>query len=82
MCIIDDNKVDDEILYQQYMSKYIKHDPTLPHVNNIPCTNPDCSKPAEAEPDTVYIKYDHTKMKYAYMCCYCDHRWRLKNSTN
>ena len=71
-CILETNHgVAAERNYEQYMNKYIIHDPTLPRVNNIKC--PSC----DVQPNKViYIKYDHVNMKYLYFCCNCEHFWR------
>jgi DNA-directed RNA polymerase subunit M/transcription elongation factor TFIIS len=76
VCVIDDNKVDDAILYKQYLTTNIKYDPSLPRVNNIECPNTECIKDKEAEPETIYLKYDFMNMKYLYYCCHCEHFWR------
>jgi hypothetical protein len=76
ICVIDDNKIDDVTRYSQYLNKYIKHDPTLPHVNNIKCTNAKCTKKKEQEDEVIYVKYDFVNMLYMYTCVYCDHCWR------
>jgi len=80
ICVVEDNKVDDDILYNQYINPYIKYDPSLPRVNNIECPNKDCKKPADKDSETIYLKYDFTNMKYLYYCCHCDHFW--KNEKN
>lgn len=74
--VIDDNKIDDATRYSQFLNKHIKHDPTLPHVNNIKCTNPKCTKPKDADNDIIYIKYDFVNMYYLYYCCYCEEYMR------
>lgn len=61
-----------EIAYKAFMTPYIKHDPTLPRVNNIKCTNPECNKSNEV----IYVKYDNENMKFLYYCCDCGHFWR------
>ena len=77
ICVIDDNTIDDATKYSQYINKYIKHDHTLPRVNNIECTNKDCkSKSEDVENEVIYIKYDFTNMKYIYYCCHCDSFWK------
>lgn len=68
--VIDDNKIDDVTRYSQFLNKNIKYDPTLPRVNNIPCTNPDCKK--KDDPEVIYVKYDFVNMKYLYYCCSCE----------
>lgn len=75
--VIDDNKVDDNIKYRQYVNKNIVHDPTLPRVNNIECTSDKCNKPANADNEVIYIKYDMANMKYLYSCVHCGHFWRI-----
>ena len=76
ICIIDDSKVDDTTKYSQYVNKYLKYDPTLPRVNNIPCPNVKCTKPSGEENEVIYLKYDHINMKFMYYCCHCEHFWR------
>ena len=76
ICVIDDKKVDDVAKYSQYNNKNIKYDPTLPHVSNIKCVNPSCSKPADVHNEVIYLKYDFINMKYIYYCCYCEHFWK------
>lgn len=57
--------------HKQYMSKFIKYDPTLPRVDTIDC--PSC----ETKPNKViYIKYDHKNVKFLYCCCHCENFWR------
>ena len=72
--VIDDNKIDDITRYSQFLNKNIKHDPTLPRVNNIECTNPECNKSSDNE--VIYVKYDHVDMKYLYYCCKCEQYFR------
>jgi DNA-directed RNA polymerase subunit M/transcription elongation factor TFIIS len=71
--ILIDNKVEDhEAFLAQFKSKYILHDPTLPRVKNIKCTNPECTA---KENEVIYIKYDQKEMKYLYHCVHCRHFW-------
>lgn len=66
----------DTASYKQYMTPYIKYDPTLPRVNNIKCHNSDCPTHKKgSDPEVIYIKYDHKNMYYLYFCCKCDHFW-------
>ncbi len=76
-CIMNINYADDSRSYKQFITTDIKYDPTLPHVNNIPCTNPKCTMTNKQNPDTIFIKYDHINMKYMYFCCHCEHFWKL-----
>ncbi len=74
-CIISNSVGNDEGNYTQFMSKYIKHDPTLPRINNIPCTNASCPGKGK-EQEVIYIKYDHKNMQYIYYCCHCETFWK------
>ena len=76
ICILDNNYIDDETNYRQYVNKYIKHDKTLPRVTNIECPNDACTRPKDAPNEVIIIKYDFTNMKYLYCCEYCDNFWR------
>jgi DNA-directed RNA polymerase subunit M/transcription elongation factor TFIIS len=76
ICVLESNFEDDENDYKQYMTPYIKYDPTLPRVSNIQCTNAKCNKPANVENEVIYIKYNHMKMKYLYHCCHCNSFWK------
>jgi hypothetical protein len=69
--VINDNKLDDNVRYAQYINKYLKYDPTLPRVNNIQCQNDKCEKKEEDENQVIYIKYDIIDMRYLYHCCHC-----------
>lgn len=76
ICVIDDNKIDDIIKYSQYNTEYIEHDHTLPRVNNIHCTNINCTKKKDEENEIIYMKYDKDNMRYLYYCVYCHSRWK------
>jgi hypothetical protein len=76
--VIDDNKIDNTTRFSQYLNKHIKHDHTLPRVNNIPCTNPSCTKKPDEDNEVIYLKYDFINMKYLYYCCKCDEYFRNK----
>ncbi len=78
VCVVDDNKVNDDILFSKYINKYIKYDPSLPRVNNIECPNVNCTKKPDDEPETIYVKYHQNNMSYLYYCCHCEHFWRNK----
>ena len=38
----------------------------------------DKPKNTKKEKEIVYIRYDDTNMKFIYLCCVCDHAWRIK----
>ena len=74
--VIDDNKINNETKCKQYMNKYLSFDPTLPRVNNIICTNTECTKTDKEDNEVIYIKYDPVNMYYLYHCCHCKHFWK------
>lgn len=75
--IISDNKIDDSLKYSQYLNKYLKYDPSLPRVNNIHCTNQECTNKDPSKSEVIFIKYDATNMKYLYHCCHCNYFWKI-----
>lgn len=75
-CILGKEYVDDDTKVQQYANPNIKYDATLPRVNAIPCINPACSKPADADNEVIYVKYDRENMRFLYYCCFCETFWR------
>ena len=62
-----------------HINEYTKYDPTLPHMTNIKCPNPQCKcnkeKGQDIPQDVVYLRYDDEDMKYTYLCCHCDFHW-------
>ena len=81
-----------KISIDQKNIQYLDKDPTLPHVNNIPCPNPQCitNKQAAGEAevltdvatktpnDVLYIRIDENTLTYLYQCCNCKHTWTNK----
>lgn len=76
ICITDNNYIDDNTNYKQYVSKYIKHDPTLPRVTKIRCKNEKCSKIDDDDNEIIFVKYDFANMKYMYCCTNCETFWK------
>ena len=76
-CVSSVNYNIDMTSHKQYINPLIKHDQTLPRVNNIVCPK-DCTNGQNKEPEVIYIKYDHENMKYLYFCCNCEHFWKLE----
>lgn len=61
------------------MNKFSKLDPTLPHINNIPCPNIECicnNKSKQVKPDIVFRRTDDQALKYIYLCFHCDTVWQ------
>lgn len=77
-CVLGRNYVDDETSYKQFVNRHIRHDPTLPRVNNIPCVNPDCNKPVDVPDEVIFAKYDPVNMRFLYYCNHCETFWKSK----
>ena len=70
---------DYEIDLSQIISrnKFLEHDITLPIIKdnqNITCPNKECESHKKGS-EIIYIKYDTTNMKYAYICKECKQCW-------
>eukprot|EP00798_Chlamydomonas_sp_ICE-L_P009326 gene9326-biopygen9225 len=73
-CIFESNHSDDRNSYEQFMSKNIRYDVTLPRAHNIPC--PTCSRNNDGGSSSViFIKYD-ADLKFLYFCERCDTFWK------
>jgi len=79
-----------QIKIDQKNIQYLDKDPTLPHVNNIPCPNPQCpTNKQEPNPEiltgdnkvhnnVLYIKLNQSDLTFLYQCCNCKHTWTNK----
>jgi hypothetical protein len=76
------NYADDQTTYQQHATRFIKFDPTLPRVSNIPCPNAECKRPKAAAQRVIYVKYDYANLKYLYCCEHCDTFWKSGDNMN
>lgn len=70
----------DDAIFKQFITPYIKFDPTLPRVDNIQCPSDACKKRGGDRPEVIYIKVDYENMKYIYYCCKCEHFWRMQTT--
>lgn len=79
-CVSKTMYYEDELLYMQHQNEFLRHDPTLPRVQDatIKCPNGACTAP-EGKTQVIYVKYHTTNMKYFYTCDFCGHTWRQKN---
>ena len=69
--------------------KFICQDPTVPHINNIPCPDKNCVSHKNEDDEEVidteikkvnrnlvaYTKIDDNDMKFRYICCHCYTSW-------
>jgi DNA-directed RNA polymerase subunit M/transcription elongation factor TFIIS len=78
-----------QIKIDQKNIQYLDKDPTLPHVDNIPCPNPQCITNKEnPNPevltggkiinDVLYLKLNESDLTFLYQCCNCKHTWTNK----
>lgn len=78
--------------YKILLNEFTRQDPTLPHVNTLPCPNtngdPEKGLPicptylsgSERKPrDVIIIKYDAQNMKFLYICNVCGEQWRSRS---
>jgi DNA-directed RNA polymerase subunit M/transcription elongation factor TFIIS len=78
-----------QIKIDQKNIQYLDKDPTLPHVDNIPCPNPQCiTNKDNPNPevltggkiinDVLYLKLNESDLTFLYQCCNCKHTWTNK----
>jgi DNA-directed RNA polymerase subunit M/transcription elongation factor TFIIS len=90
-CIYQNNFKNKKIKIDQKNIQYLDKDPTLPHVNNIPCPNPLCITKKETHNpdiltdttpkvlnDVLYLKLNDNNLTFLYQCCNCKHTWTNK----
>jgi DNA-directed RNA polymerase subunit M/transcription elongation factor TFIIS len=61
--------------------KYLKYDRTLPHIDNINCTNDKCptrKSGSKLRNDVLYMNLNDNMITYLYQCCHCTHTWTNK----
>lgn len=88
-CVYQSNYKTKKIKIDQKNIQYLDKDPTLPHVNNIPCPNPQCITNKEnpnpeiltgsdVVNDVLYLKLNDSDLTFLYQCCNCKHTWTNK----
>ena len=58
------------------MNPNIKHDLTLPHFDNIACSNEVCPSKSGEKWNVVGMKIDEKRLIWLYQCCNCDLMWK------
>lgn len=54
----------------------LKYDPTIPHIDFIPCPNDQCpSRDINTRNDVLYLNIDDSKLYMLYVCNYCQTHW-------
>lgn len=89
-CVYQNNLVNTKkIKIAQKNIQYLADDPTLPHVNNIQCPNPECITNTQNpevldtsggvnKNDVLYIKLNESDLTFLYQCCNCKYTWTNK----
>jgi DNA-directed RNA polymerase subunit M/transcription elongation factor TFIIS len=89
-CVYQINYNIKKIKIDQKNIQYLDKDPTLPHVDNIPCPNPQCVTNKETinsevlmgetkpQNNILYIKLNENDLTFLYQCCNCKHTWTNK----
>ena len=81
ICVINNQSVNGNQMYQYFINEYTKYDPTLPSIDtsvHIDCPNPDCitnSATKKKPSNIVYLRYDDKNLKYTYICVECNYSW-------
>lgn len=66
--------------YKILLNEFTRQDPTLPHVNTLPCPNERCDTNVRKVPrNVIIIKYDNQNMKFIYICDVCGTQWRSRS---
>jgi DNA-directed RNA polymerase subunit M/transcription elongation factor TFIIS len=58
------------------INKFTKLDPTLPRIYTIPCPNDQCENHLHEHPEIIVVRYDHSELKYIFICPKCDTSWK------
>ena len=58
------------------INKFTKLDPTLPRIYTIPCPNDQCENHTHEHPEIIVVRYDHSELKYIFICPLCDTSWK------
>lgn len=90
-CVFQQNFNMKKIKIDMKNIQYLSKDPTLPHVNNIPCPNAQCASNKQSgeasevlvgeKPninDVLYIKLNESDLTFLYQCCNCNQTWTNK----
>lgn len=69
----------DKLKYYVKRKDTLRHDPTIPHIDVIPCVNKECtSNKGTAANDILYVSLDDKALLYLYVCTNCMSHWTNK----
>lgn len=85
IAVVEKEFFNDHRASQQFKTKYVKYDMTLPRVRNIRCPNK-CQEVLEdgtsTNSEVICQMYDRQNMRYLYYCCQCEQFWTLDSDNN
>ncbi len=81
-CILNTQYSNNKNINVNTINEYTKLDPTLPHLYNIDCINPDCkcNKDKNTKSDIIFIRYDEKGLKNIYLCTHCNASWKTSDN--
>jgi DNA-directed RNA polymerase subunit M/transcription elongation factor TFIIS len=69
----------DKLNYYIKRKEFLRHDPTIPHIDVIPCANKECtSNTGTAANDIFYVSLDDKSLLFLYVCNNCMTHWTNK----
>lgn len=69
----------DKLKYYIKKKANLRYDPTIPHIDAIPCPNKECGSLTQGlANDIFYICLDNEKLQYLYVCNNCMEHWTNK----
>ncbi len=69
----------DKLKYYIKRKESLRHDPTIPHIDVIPCANKECaSNTGTAANDIFYVSLDDKSLLFLYVCNICMTHWTNK----
>ena len=69
----------DKLKYFITKKENLRHDPTIPHINVIPCPNQKCPSYSGKKNDIFYVSLNDDKLLYLYVCNNCMTHWTNEN---
>jgi hypothetical protein len=79
VCVLQTLHCEDAMLFSQINTAYLRHDPTLPRIEDpaVRCPSQRCCGPGTPS-RVIYVRYNHSAMQY---CDWCGHVWRPTETT-
>ena len=85
-CIYKNYYNNNDLFVNEYNTKFLEHENTLPRLDNITCPNNECSSnqlsPSKNKKlnknEVIYVVINKQLMVYQYKCCNCLTTWKNK----